>query len=162
MAKGKTSYTNNLKNRNFGKEAAQNFCLEQATITERQGASEDKDFEVKPTQSKTDSSGYLCIGKRKKFSENMPKLRLKKGVRVSRHDPFKALLDEKLIAQAFWECLKDNDPEGAVEVVSAHINALNKVHLAKETEIPRSTLYHFMKNKNPTIKTVAKLIHCSV
>jgi DNA-binding phage protein len=102
------------------------------------------------------------LSRRKKSSENTPKLRLKKGVKLSKHDPFKALLDEKLIAQAFWECLKENDPEGAMEVISAHLNALNKVHLAKEAEMPRSTLYHSLKSKNPTIKTVAKLIHCSL
>jgi DNA-binding phage protein len=100
--------------------------------------------------------------RRKKSSENTPKLRLKKGVKLTKHDPFKTLLDEKLIAQAFWECLKDNDPEGAMQVISSHLNALNKVHLAKEAEMPRSTVYHSMKSKNPTLKTVAKLIHCSL
>jgi DNA-binding phage protein len=100
------------------------------------------------------------LHKRKRFSANASKLRLKKGIKLSKHNPFKALLDEKLIAQAFWECLKENDPEGAMEVISAHFQALNKVHLAKEAEMPRSTLYHTMKSKNPTIKTVAKLIHC--
>jgi DNA-binding phage protein len=92
----------------------------------------------------------------------MPKLRLKKGVTLAKHDPFKALLNKKLIAQAFWECLAENDPEGAMEVLSAHLNALNKVHLAKQAEMPRSTLYHSLKSKNPTIRTVAKLIHCSL
>jgi DNA-binding phage protein len=102
--------------------------------------------------------------RRKKFLENTPKLRLKKGVKLAKHDPFKVLLNEKLVlvAQAFWECLKENDPEGAMEVISAHLQALNKVHLAKEAEMPRSTLYHSLKSKNPTIKTVAKLIHCSL
>ena len=99
--------------------------------------------------------------RRRKSSGNMPKLRLKKGVKLTKHNPFKALLDEKLIAQAFWECLKGNDPEGAMEVISAHLNALNKVHFAQEAEMPRSTLYHSMKSKNPTLRTVAKLIHCS-
>ena len=98
--------------------------------------------------------------RRKKFSQNMPKLRLKKGIKLAKHDPFKALLDEKIIAQAFWDCLKENDPEGAMEVISAHLSALNKVHLANEAEISRSTLYHTLKSKNPTLKTVAKLIHC--
>lgn len=60
-----------------------------------------------------------------KFSENIRKLRLKKGIKLAKHDPLKALLDEKLIAQAFWECLKNNDPEGAMEVISIHIQALN-------------------------------------
>lgn len=89
-------------------------------------------------------------------------LRLKKGVKLTKHDPFKTLLDEKLIAQAFWDCLKENDPEGAMEIIAAHLNALNKVQFAKESEIPRSTVYHSLKSKNPTLRTVAKMIHCSV
>ncbi len=101
------------------------------------------------------------LTKHKKSSGNIPKLRLKKGIKLAKHDPFKDLLDEKIIAQAFWECLKENDPEGAMEVITAHLNALNKVHFAKEAQIPRSTLYHSLKSKNPTIKTVAKMIHCS-
>lgn len=100
--------------------------------------------------------------RRKKSSENTPKLRLKRGAKLTKHDPFKTLLDEKLIAQAFWDCLKDNDPEGAMQVISAHLNALNKAYLAEEADMPRSTLYHSMKSKNPTLKTVAKLIHCSL
>jgi DNA-binding phage protein len=100
--------------------------------------------------------------RQKKSSENIQKLHLKKGIKLAKHDPFRALLDEKLIAQAFWQCLKENDPEGAMEVISAHLNALNKVHFAKEAQIPRSTLYHSLKGKNPTIRTVAKLVHSSV
>ena len=98
--------------------------------------------------------------RRKKSSENTPKLRLKKGIKFAKHDPLKALLDEKLIAQAFWECLRDNDPEGAAEVIAIHVNALNKSRLSKEEDIPRSTIYHSLRNKNPTLKTIAKLIHC--
>ncbi len=92
----------------------------------------------------------------------MPRLRLKKGVKLSKHDPFKALLDEKLIAQAFWDCLKENDLEGAIEIITAHLHAVNKVQFAKESEIPRSTIYHSLKSKNPTLKTVAKLIQHSI
>ena len=46
-------------------------------------------------------------------------LKLKKDVKLSKHNPFKVLIDEALIAQAFWECLKENDSE-----------ALNRSHLA--------------------------------
>ncbi len=53
--------TNYLKNRDFDQEAPQVFCLERATIADRQGASEGKKSGVKPTPSKTDSSGSLCI-----------------------------------------------------------------------------------------------------
>jgi DNA-binding phage protein len=97
-----------------------------------------------------------------KSLKNTSKLKLKKDVKLTKHDPFKMLLDEAIIAQAFWECLKDNDPEGAMEVLSAHLEAVSKSHLAMCAEMPRSTIYHSLKSKNPTIRTVAKLIHCSV
>ena len=54
-------YTNDLKNREFDKKGPQNFCSERATIAERQGASENKNSEANPTQSKTDFSNRLCI-----------------------------------------------------------------------------------------------------
>jgi DNA-binding phage protein len=92
----------------------------------------------------------------------MQNYKLKKDSKVSRHHPLKSLLDEKLIAQAFWECLKENDPVGAMEIIAAHLNALNKVQLAEDSDIPRSTLYHSLKCKNPTLRTVAKLIHSGI
>jgi DNA polymerase V len=55
------AYPNNLKNGEFDKETAQNFCLERMTIAERQGVSEDKNFDAKPTQSKTNFSSCLGI-----------------------------------------------------------------------------------------------------
>jgi len=50
-----------LKNWEFDKKASQNSDLERATIVRAQGASEDKNFEKKPTQSKTNFSNTLCI-----------------------------------------------------------------------------------------------------
>ena len=57
---GKSIYRNNLKNQEFSKEAPQNPCSERASIAARQGASENKNFEEKPTTLKTDSS--CCFG----------------------------------------------------------------------------------------------------
>jgi hypothetical protein len=42
------------------------------------------------------------------------------------YNPTKDLLDEELIAQAIWECLKGNDPDGVIEILEAHISAKNK------------------------------------
>src|SRR5579872_6479708 len=56
-----TIYRNGLKNREFDKEGLQNFCSERETIAERQGSSENKNFEGNPTKSKTDSSDYFGI-----------------------------------------------------------------------------------------------------
>lgn len=56
------AYRNDLKNREFGKEAPQNSHLERANIVREQGASEDENFEGKPTMPKTDSSSHFGTG----------------------------------------------------------------------------------------------------
>jgi len=43
-------YPNEFKSWEFGKTAAQIFCLERATIVRVQGVSEDEKFAAKPTQ----------------------------------------------------------------------------------------------------------------
>jgi threonyl-tRNA synthetase len=53
-------HRNDLKNREFDKEASQDSHLERAPIVHAQGASEDENFEKKPTPSKTYSSD--CFG----------------------------------------------------------------------------------------------------
>lgn len=88
------------------------------------------------------------------------KLKLKKDVNVSSKRATDRLLDEKFIAQAIWECLKNNDPEGVIEIIETHLEVINKVKAAQETDLSRATLYHALKRKNPTIKTLAKLVNC--
>lgn len=78
------------------------------------------------------------------------------------YNPMKDLLDEELIAKAVWECLKENDPEGVIEILEAHISAKNKSQLAKEHDLSRTTLYHVFRSKNPTLHTLAKLVHAAV
>ena len=41
-------------------------------------------------------------------------------------------MDEQLIAKAIWECLKENDPDGVIEILEIHLSAKNKSQLAKE------------------------------
>ena len=60
VANEKKVYRNKLQNLEFDKEAPQNSDLERATIAKEQGASEDQNFEVQLTPSKTDSS--VCFG----------------------------------------------------------------------------------------------------
>lgn len=101
-------------------------------------------------------------GKRRRSSGNTRKQthRLKRGIHLPRHDPSKTITNQNLVAQAFWECLRDNDPEGAAEIIAIHVGALNKSQLAEEEGLSRSTIYHSLRNKNPTLKTIAKLVHC--
>ena len=76
-------YRNNLKNRGFDKEASQNSHLERATIVRAQGASEDENFEKKPTQSKTDSSGCFGIILIPRIGLNTPSGELKLCIKAS-------------------------------------------------------------------------------
>lgn len=39
------------------------------------------------------------------------------------YDPKRDLLDENLIAEAVWECLEEDDPEGVIEVLESHFRA---------------------------------------
>lgn len=86
--------------------------------------------------------------------------RLKKNAKVIPYSPTKELLDEKFIALAVWECLKNNDPEGVIEIIEAHLHVVNKSKAAGETHLPRSSMYNALKAKNPTVKTLAKLVNC--
>jgi DNA-binding phage protein len=80
-------------------------------------------------------------------------------VELKPYNPRKALMDEDRIGRAIWECLKNEDVEGVIEVISIHLEAKNKTQLIKETEIAKTTFYHSLRSKNPTLKTLAKLVH---
>ena len=95
--------------------------------------------------------------KLKKFTGNGSVINWKKQPKV--YNPKKNLLDDQLIAEAIWECLKDNDPDGVIEVLEAHFRAKNK--LADDSELPRTTIHHSFRTKNPTLHTLAKLVHAT-
>jgi DNA-binding phage protein len=101
--------------------------------------------------------------RRKPFSKSILRKettrKIKSGMGVDAYDPTKALLDEERIGRAIWECLKKGDSEGVVEIIQIHLEAYNKTRLAKAVHIPKTTMYHSFRSKNPTIRTLAKLIH---
>jgi DNA-binding phage protein len=86
-------------------------------------------------------------------------MKLKKDTGIRRSNPREELLNDDLIGRAIWECLKEGDSEGMIEVIRIYLEAINKTQLAKEHDMARSTLYHALKSKNPTVKTLAKLVH---
>ena len=87
---------------------------------------------------------------------------LKKNTGIRESNPTEELLDEELIGRAVWECLKEGDAEGVIEVIGAYLRAVNKTEIARESAMARSTMYHTLKSKNPTIKTLAKLVHACI
>lgn len=88
--------------------------------------------------------------------------KIKPGMGVDVYDPTYALLDEDRIGRAIWECLKNGDSEGVIEVIQTHLAAFNKAQIAKEVHLPKTTLYHSFRSKNPTIRTLAKLVHACI
>jgi len=84
-------------------------------------------------------------------------LRLKRGAKVTKFDPDK-YLSADYIGAAIMECLLNNDPDGIVELLSIYLQEHNKVEFLKEAHVSRSTVYQALKHKNPTIKTLAKIV----
>ncbi|CUI18143.1 conserved hypothetical protein (plasmid) [Candidatus Protochlamydia naegleriophila] len=84
-------------------------------------------------------------------------MRIKKGGKISEFEPEK-YLSKEFIGSAIMECLINNDPEGVVELLEIYMDEHNKVALFKEANVARSTAYQAFKHKNPTIKTLAKIV----
>lgn len=86
---------------------------------------------------------------------------LRKDTNLHEYDPVKNLLDTEKMGAAILQCLFDNDHEGVLEIIENYLYALNKTQFLKDANIPRSTMYNFLRRRNPTIKTLAKLLHAS-
>src|SRR5437762_1442881 len=91
----------------------------------------------------------------------MAKMRIKPNSGLIPYSPLKELTDEKFIGKAILECLENNDPEGVREMIEIYLNALEKTQFVQRSRVPKSTLYYSLKSKNPTIKTLAKLVHAT-
>lgn len=99
--------------------------------------------------------------KRRTSSLNIPKsasqVKLKKGAKVKKFNPDK-YLSADFIGGAIMECLLNNDPEGVVELITIYLEEHNKVELLKKAQVSRSTMYQAFRHKNPTIRTLAKIV----
>ena len=66
------------------------------------------------------------------------------------------------VAQALLECLIDNDTETFMEILDAYL-CVNRTHIASKTNLTRATVTQaFSKKGNPTLKTIAKIVHEAV
>lgn len=100
----------------------------------------------------------------KKHQASLAKLsmtNLDKVKGLKRANPLKELTDQDKIAMAVFECLLNNDPEGVMEMVEIYLSALNKTKLRKKTHLHKSTMYSALKHRNPTIKTLSKIMYTS-
>jgi DNA-binding phage protein len=97
--------------------------------------------------------------KREKMTPNKKLPTLTNFEELIEDKPREFILNPQNIGNAIMECLMENDPEGVIEVISIYLRALNKEKFRQKAEIGKSTYYYLMKSKNPTIKTLAKIVH---
>jgi DNA-binding phage protein len=95
---------------------------------------------------------------RKASSPKQKKLSLKSFNGVKKARALEYLINEKNVGLAILECLQNNDPEGVMEAINIYINALDKARMRAHRNLAKSTFYHSLKNKNPTLKTLAKFV----
>jgi hypothetical protein len=85
-------------------------------------------------------------------------LTLKADAKVFDWDPAEDILKGDLVQKAFFECLMNNDPEGAIEVIDIYLITIQAVDIIRQADIPRSSFCSIFKTKNPRVKTLAKII----
>ncbi|NGX45772.1 MAG: hypothetical protein K940chlam2_00952 [Chlamydiae bacterium] len=98
--------------------------------------------------------------KSKTFSlEDIQPISLKSRKGLKELSAAKELQDEELIVRALLECLKENDSDGVIDVLNAHLLGVNKSEFAQEAGISRSTLYDILHGrKNPTLRVLVSCI----
>lgn len=101
------------------------------------------------------------LGKHQTYLENLAKVDLSKVSGIKKANPLKDLTDDSQISLAVFECLLNNDPEGAVEMIEIYLDAINKSDMRRKINLPKSTMYSALKHRNPTIKTLAKIMYAS-
>ena len=94
------------------------------------------------------------------MDKSKPERVLREDANLKEYDPIKNLHTKRMGA-AVMECLFENDTEGALEIIEGYFYALDRTQFLKDAKVPRSTVYNVFKRRNPTIKTLAKIMHAS-
>ncbi len=106
------------------------------------------------TKKKTSKKQKLCL-------EDMPILKSKKKA-SAKHKPSDFFKAHDKVAAALLQSLEDNDAGAFLEILDAYLR-VNRTKTAKETNLSRTTVQQALSKKgNPTIRTIAKIVHQSV
>jgi DNA-binding phage protein len=101
--------------------------------------------------------------KKQEFSlKSIPETKIKNSRNITELNPEASFLDSQKVGTALLECLIENDTETFIEILDSYLR-VNKLQVAKGASLSRSTVQQaFSKNGNPTLKTLAKIVHESV
>ena len=85
---------------------------------------------------------------------------LKRGIALEKHSPKENLKDPDFIYRALMNALKEGDSQSFKEILSAHLEVINKEAFSKRAHIPKRTLFRILSPEgNPTLENVAKLVY---
>lgn len=91
----------------------------------------------------------------------MPILKSKKK-RAAQHKSSNFFKAHDKVAAALLQSLEDNDAGAFLEILDAYLR-VNRTKTARETNLSRTTVQQALSKKgNPTIRTIAKIVHQSV
>ena len=99
--------------------------------------------------------------KKREFSlKDIDPIQVKAGVSFLKHSPKESLKDPDFVFQALIQALKDGDSEAFKEILSAHLEVINKEQFSKRAKLPKRTLFRMLSPEgNPTLDNVAKVVH---
>jgi len=101
----------------------------------------------------------------KKRKHSIKSIRTKKENKTQRlkdHDPSLFFKNHAKVAEALLQSLEENDSAAFLEIINTYIY-VNRTRVATETGLSRTTVQNALSSKgNPTIKTIAKIVHQSV
>lgn len=101
------------------------------------------------------------ISKKQESSfKDIKELKYKNKEGITSFSPKDYLRDKEYIKKALFECIVENDMDSFKEILSAHLDVVNKEELAKKAGISKRTLFRMLSPEgNPTLENVSKLIH---
>lgn len=91
--------------------------------------------------------------------KDMPETKIDRTKNIISWSSKTAFTDLEKVGAALLECLIDNDTETFIEILDSYLR-VNRLQVAQKAKIARSTIQQaFSKSGNPTLKTLAKIVH---
>jgi probable addiction module antidote protein len=82
--------------------------------------------------------------------------------KIKTFDPDRYFKNAELVGKSLLQALEDNEPEVFIEILDAYLK-VNRTQIAKKAKLTRATVQGALSKKgNPTIKTLAKIVHYAV
>lgn len=93
---------------------------------------------------------------------DIPKFNVPDEHKFAEFRPEEFFKNKRKVAEALLQCLIENDTESYMEILDSYLR-VNRTQVAKSAELSRSTVSSaFSKRGNPTLKTIAQIVHESV